>query len=273
MPDAVFLRLAHIVVDIRPKTRNRRLRQVEKERRERGAGEREERAHAPRRRLVLHAAAECAVRAVKEIPEDAEARENEERRSRADIRLDEVDALAPVREVERHERGGREAVPDHAVVGDLRERDQQAKEVEKREQSRDDPLMPDAKERRRERGEEDDLRRADDEVGADLRHIPVLMIRPCIEERERHAPREPRQEIRQHGRGKERHARRVRQKREREDDGHERCHEIARAHILPDIDIEGNETDEVRARCRQPAYDVVLARCGNRHKIPRFDTE
>ena len=210
------------------------------------------------------------MRAREEEPKRGERGEDEERPPGADIRLDEVDALAPIREVERHERGGREAVPHDAVVGDLRERDQEGGDVEQPHESRDDARVADAEKRGGKRGKQDDFCRADEEVVANFRSVPVLCVRPRVEQRERHAPRDPRDEIRRHGEGEERHARRVRQQRERRDDGHERRHEVACAHVLPDIDIEGDEADEVNACRRQPADDIVLARSGNRHVIPRF---
>ena len=64
------------------------------------------------------------------VEEEREPRDDEAGGDDADVRLDEVDALAPVRQVERHQRGGREAVPDDEVVGVLDEGDDDAEEIQ-----------------------------------------------------------------------------------------------------------------------------------------------
>ena len=188
VPQAVHLRLLDVAVDVAPKGRDRRLRQVDDERRRRRTDERGECAHAGRGRLIFHAAGKREVRAREEKPKRGERGEDEERPPGADVRLDEVDALAPIREVERHERGGREAVPHDAVVGDLRERDQEGGDVEQPHESRDDARVADAEKRGGKRGKQDDFCRADEEVVANFRSVPVLCVRPRVEQRERHAP-------------------------------------------------------------------------------------
>lgn len=212
-------------------------------------------------------ARKCHVTAPAGVEEEREPRDDEAGGDDADIRFDEVDALAPVRQVERHQRGGREAVPDDEVVGVLDEGDDDAEEIQQRHEEGDDLLVPEPEERSFKRGEQEEERGADEEVEADLRHVPVLVVRPGVEQREGAAPGEPCEEVRQGSPREERNARAVLHEHEREHDGQEDGDEVLRAHVLSDVDVEGDQADVVDARCRQPTDETVLSLGRKLHAI------
>ena len=51
------------------------------------------------------------------------------------------------------------------------------------------------------------------------------------------------------------------------DDGNEDGQEIPRSHVLPDVDVEGNQAEKICKGRRKSADDVVLCPCGNMHTM------
>ena len=157
--------------------------------------------------------------------------------------------------------------PTEEEVIEVHRGDDDAEEIQQRHEEGDDLLVPEPEERSLKRGEQEEERGADEEVEADLRHVPVLVVRPGVEQREGAAPGEPCEEVRQGSPREERNARAVLHEHEREHDGQEDGDEVLRAHVLSDVDVEGDQADVVDARCRQPADETVLSLGRKLHAI------
>ena len=104
----------------------------------------------------------------------------------------------PVRQIERHQRGWTQGMPDRHIVGDLRQRNEGHEEAEHGEQRRCQPPVSEMKEDAAERGEHEHIGRPDEEVIVDERAVPVLRVRPRVEQGERDAPEHARDERRAH---------------------------------------------------------------------------
>ena len=268
MAVAVGLRLGHIGAHVVDEPAKRGLRHIVEQR---GCAEDHEQQRRPKLRVIAslppHPPQQGGIHARGADEEDGEAGDDEERRPRADIRLDEIDALAPVREIERHERGGREAVPDDAVVGVLDERHDERGEIEQREQRAAKPRMAGGGERAREAHERQKDRRADDEVEADERLIPDALIRPGVEQRKGGAPAEPRRKMEEPLPRKERQPRRALREHEQREHRQRDGQEIVGAHVLADVAVKGDEADEINTRGSQLADQRVLLVGGNSHDV------
>ena len=259
MADAVCLGLRYVAVDILPEVSNRSLRQVPVKGAEHRYRQECNGTHAAGRRLLSQQTARKGhVAAPAGVEEEGEAEDDDGGRQNADVRFDEIDALAPVRQVEGHQGGRRQAVPDNAVVGKLDEGDDDADEVQERHEGGDDLLVTQAEQGGFQGCQQDEFRCADDEVEADLGHVPVLAVRPGVEQRKGCTPEQAREEVRQRCPGKKRHARAVLDQHECQHDGNEDRYEVIRTHILADVNVKSDQADVVDARGRQPADQTIL---------------
>ena len=126
--ETVGLRLLHIIRDVLVDARDGALRDEDDVD---GGGDdhdEDERAHARPLRRGINAAPERTKAPIGEINERQEPEHDEDGGDGADRGLDVIPRLVPVRQVERHERCGRERVPDGHIVRDLRHGDERHEE-------------------------------------------------------------------------------------------------------------------------------------------------
>ena len=161
-------------------------------------------------------------------------------------------------------------MPDCAVVDELDEGHDDADEIQQRHQGGYGLVPAQAEKGRLQRGQQHKEGGADEKVIADQGHIPALLISPGVEQREGSAPEEPCQKIRQGGFGKQGDAAAVLHEYQGGDDRHQDGHEILCPHILPYVDVEGDETDEIGSCGQEPADEIVLAGSGDLHGLSSF---
>ena len=215
------------------------------------------RAHARTLGARIDAPAEHEIAAVREINEHEKAEHNGRCGPDAHSRLDVVPRLVPVRQIERHQRGWTQGMPDRHIVGNLRQRNEGHEEAEHGEQRRCQPPVSEVKEDAAECGEHEHIGRPDEEVIVDQRTVPRLLIRPSIEERERHAPEHAGNHRPDHAAREERNARAVLHEHEDSEERDKRGEKILRAHVLPHIDITRDECQEIHARRRRMANPFI----------------
>ena len=148
-------------------------------------------------------------------------------------------------------------MPDRHIVRDLRQRDERHEKAEHGEQCRRHAPMAEPQERPAECGERDHLRGPDEEVKVDQRLVPVLMVRPRIEQWERQTPEQPRHHRPEHSARKERNTSPILQQHKDNNDRNEPGEKILRAHVLSHIDIGGNHDQKIDARRRRIADPLI----------------
>jgi len=179
----------------------------------------------------------------------------------------------PVRQIECHERGGAECVPDSHIVGDLRERDERHEAAEHGEERRRQPPMPKVEKDTAQCREHEHIRRPDEKVIEDQRAIPVLLIRPRIEKRKGKAPEQPGHHRPERDTAALRHMEQPQlvehnrqRKHERDIDEHARC-ELDAAHlqIAEDEDEHGKQGEETGRLSEQFCH--ALDECVHRNLL------
>ena len=188
----IRLRLLDIRCDIVVKTCDRALRDERDVHARRDDHDEDETAHARSLRARIYMTCEREIAAVGEVDKQKQEEYNERCGQNPHSRLDIVARLVPVRQIECHERGGTECVPDRHIVGDLGKRDERHEKAEYGEQCRRQTFVPEVKENAAKCGENKHTRRPDEKVIEDQRAIPVLPIRPRIEKRECQTPEQSR---------------------------------------------------------------------------------
>ena len=130
---AVLLRLGDVVGDLLPAQRDRRLRQdKERDVDAEDAAEQEERRPLARRQRMCRQMTRLAHVAAIAKPQEGEKSDDDTNQcGDAEHRLKEIDALIGIRQIERHERCGRQAVLVNREVDDLHERNRKAHKVER----------------------------------------------------------------------------------------------------------------------------------------------
>ena len=219
--------------------------------------DRDQRSHARPLCTRIDALCKYEIAAVRKIDKQQKKKSYPDRRQHAHRRLDIVPRLVPVREIQRHERGGTERMPDRHIVGDLREWNECHEKAEHREQRRGQSFASEVKENAAERGEHEHICRSDEEVKEDERAIPVPPIRPCVEQREGQAPEQPRHHRPDHPAREKGYARPILHEHENPEDRKERGKKILRAHILPYIDIACDKCQKIRP-CRRRIADPLV---------------
>ena len=149
-------------------------------------------------------------------------------------------------------------MPDRQIVSDLRQGDKCHEKAEHGEQRRRHAPMPEPQERAAERGERDHQRRPDQKIIVDQRLVPVLMIGPHIEQRERQTPEQPRHHCPKHPAREQGHTQPILQQHKDNKDRNDRGKKILRAHVLSHIDIGGNQCQEI-GTCRHCIADPLIA--------------
>ena len=163
----------------------------------------------------------------------------------------------PICQVECHEGGGTECVPDRHIVGDLRERDERHEKAEHGKQCRRQTFAPEVKENAAKCREDKHTRCPDEEVIEDQRAIPVLPIRPRIEKRKGQTPEQPRHHRSDHASREEGYARPVLHEHENTENRQECGEKILRPHILSHIDITRDQRQKIRA-CRDCCANPLI---------------
>ena len=268
---AVLLRLGDVVGNLLPTQRDRRLRQdEERDVDAEDAAEQEERRPLARRQRMRRQMTRLAHVAAIAKPQEGEKSDDDTNQSGdAEHRLKEIDALVGIRQIERHERCGRQAVLVNREVDDLHEGNRKAHEVERGEECGDGAHKLSVGKYQRLPGcEQEEDSRAAQKVEPYERDVPRRSIRPRVKEREGHAPQDACEEMRRVVQRKQPLSCAVLEERERADHRQKPRQIIGRRHVLADIDVERNE----RKMKNESRYDIphalVLLLYGKPHGKP-----
>ena len=181
----------------------------------------------------------------------------------------EVHALVGIRQIERHERRGRQAVLVNREVDDLHEGNREAHEVERGEECSDGTHKLSVRKcQRLPRSEQEKDSRAAQKVEPYERDVPRRSVRPRVKQRKGHAPQDACEKMRRVIQRKQPLSCAVLEERERTDHRQKPRQIIGRRHVLADIDVERNE----RKVKNESRYDIphalVLLLYGKPHGKP-----
>ena len=268
---AVLLRLGDVVGNLLPTQRDRRLRQdKERDVDAEDAAEQEESCPLARCQRMRRQMTRLAHVAAIAKPQEGEKSDDDTNQcGDAEHRLQEIDALIGIRQIERHERRGRQAVPVNREVDNLHEGNRKAREIERGKKRGDGAReLSVGKCQRLPGSEQQEDSRAAQKVEPYERDVPRRSVRPRVEERKGHAPQDAREEMRRVVQRKQPLSCAVLEERERTDHRQKPRQIIGRRHVLADIDVERNER-KIKTESR---YDIphalVLLLYGKPHGKP-----